>query len=219
MMKKLGDHRDTNCGKLSPHMLTEILGAAFNSRYMSLEQPLEDSIVTNSAPGDAPGKRQASFPPFYVDDKYALEISRKPAWEVQHVVDTPAAASGNMDRSKREAPLEDDSMDRIKRTFQKSGPSKQDAEQWVCKAKIRWIELGPDYYPPYLRTVECVKHDCWYRLYSCKPRSFTVKLLRRRKGECVPTGRLSFDGMPGEMRELWVWEERAVNFCCDCSRK
>uniref|UniRef100_A0A182LX56 Spaetzle domain-containing protein n=1 Tax=Anopheles culicifacies TaxID=139723 RepID=A0A182LX56_9DIPT len=222
------------CGQLPPPVLTEILGPAFNPRYMSIEEPtVAESGTDQSNPA---GKRDAEpFPPFYVDDTYSLELSHKPAWEVKHVTE-PIPHGELADRPARTRrdlfndilhTLEPDSAQstRTARSFGGKGRSRSSStggtpRPWECEAKIRWIDLGPEYFPRFLRTVECTRQNCWYGHYSCQPRSFTVKILRRRTGECVQSDRLrriGVDGLPGELRELWVWEERAVNFCCDCA--
>lgn len=94
---------------------------------------------------------------------------------------------------------------------------------WVCPSNLLWLDLGRDYYPRYIRTIECLSKSCWYGYYECKPRSFTVRLLRRRQGQCAIKSnerrRIGNSGLDLSMRELWVWEERAINFCCDCRRK
>ncbi|XP_050070752.1 protein trunk [Anopheles maculipalpis] len=229
------------CEQLPPPVLTEILGPAFNPRYMSIEEPpVAENGVDQSNPA---GKRDAEpFPPFYVDDKYSLELSHKPAWEVKHVSESiPHGELVGQVRTRRDlfndildklepattsaASTEDTTQQRTARSFGGKGRSRTTGSggtprPWECEAKIRWIDLGPEYFPRFLRTVECTRQNCWYGHYSCQPRSFTVKILRRRTGECVQSDRLrriGVDGLPGELRELWVWEERAVNFCCDCA--
>lgn len=236
-----------NCEQLPPPVLTEILGPAFNPRYMSIEEPpvADGKQPTVGELANPAGKRDAEpFPPFYVDDKYSLELSHKPAWEVKHVSEPiPHGAAPGAGRSRRD--LFNDILDTLEPLDEADGALAPDARQtrsfgskgrsrkggsspigggsprpWECEAKIRWIDLGSEYFPRFLRTVECTRQNCWYGHYSCQPRSFTVKILRRRTGECVQSDRLrriGVDGLPGELRELWVWEERAVNFCCDCA--
>lgn len=93
--------------------------------------------------------------------------------------------------------------------------------QWHCESPLRWVDLGPDYFPRYLRSADCGHHTCSGDRFVCKPRSFTVKVLRRREGMCAPAGDLpreeSSSGLPHDLRDLWIWELRAVNFCCVCS--
>jgi hypothetical protein len=234
------------CNELSGVMLNDILGAAFNSRfvsahmlarrkiikmnlfvcvcvcicrYMSIDEPEEELEQKNVA-----GKRGATdFQPFYVEDTYAMEISDMPAWEVHdhHLVnsteknDSKVAVqnNGRVKRANNRRRTED-----FYSGYQPLPP--QNKRPWECEAKIKWLDLGHDYYPRYLRTVECTRHSCFYGHFTCKPRSFTVKILRRRKGECVQTrNKIGTIGLPGDLKELWVWEERAVNFCCDCAAK
>ena len=74
----------TVCPELPPVVLNDILGAAFNQRYMSVDQPFEEKS------GNSAGKRGTEdFPPFYVDDTFALDLSDQPAWEV-HPLPTEA---------------------------------------------------------------------------------------------------------------------------------
>lgn len=206
--------QDNDCEQLPALILTEILGAAYNSRYMSITEPnyTIDDVDENSDEQNNNVKRKVSnFPPFYVDDTYALELSDKPAWEMQHV-SVMAVIEGESEEQNREK----------RSAYTRRGSAKKSSPRpWECEAKVKWIDLGPEYFPRFLRTVECTKHLCWYGHYTCKPRSFTVKILRRRRGECVVSNslknRISVDDLPNDLRELWVWEERAVNFCCDCA--
>lgn len=190
---------------------------------MSVDEPVfTDDFNDNPSP-----KRDAqNFKPFYVDDTYAEELSDRPAWEVSHLTGD-AEVAGEI----RAADPNKNSTERAKRannrrrnedTSQQQQPASQQNKSkrpWECEAKIKWIDLGYDYYPRYLRTVECTRHACFYGHFTCKPRSFTVKLLRRRRGECVPSRHnIGAENLHDDLRELWVWEERAVNFCCDCAR-
>lgn len=93
-------------------------------------------------------------------------------------------------------------------------------QEWQCESQIKWTDLGPDYFPRYLRSVECLEKNCWFNIYKCRPRSFTVKILRRKRNRCVtptPGTQIGVSGLPNDLKQLWVWEERAVTFCCDCS--
>lgn len=196
---------------------------------MSIEEPkLEEELEQKNAAG----KRGAQdFQPFYVDDTYAMEISDMPAWEVHHLANSTENKNASSESQLSTTTTKTNNGQRVVRSNNRrrtedynSGyqppPPPQNKRPWECEAKIKWLDLGHDYYPRYLRTVECTRHSCFYGHFTCKPRSFTVKILRRRKGECVQTrNRIGISGLPGELKELWVWEERAVNFCCDCAVK
>lgn len=170
---------ENDCEPLSESMLNDILGSAFNPRYMKLEEPVFEDVFAG-----ANGKRATSSadPDFYVDDELSVELSDEPAWAVKF------------------------SQPRIRR---QARPMAVRKDPWHCEMKIKWVDLGRDYYPRYLRTVECTRQNCWYGKYTCKPKSFSIKILKRRKGVCAP-----LNSEP--LKEVWVWEERAVNFCCDC---
>lgn len=181
---------------------------------MSVDEP----ILADDDEEDNPSvKRDAqNFKPFYVDDTFSMELSDKPAWEVSHLTAVEAAGE---EQSKNASIRTKRNNNNRRRNDEPSQPQQQSKRPWECEAKIKWIDLGFDYYPRYLRTVECTRHACFYGHFTCKPRSFTVKLLRRRRGECVPTRHnIGVENLHDDLRELWVWEERAVNFCCDCSR-
>lgn len=188
---------------------------------MSVDSPIiedDEKTVVNSKRGTQDSKS------FYVDDTYVMELSDKPAWEVTHLSKEERAHNQKVLFEKSEQTI--DNVTRVQRSHERrrSGESSQQPAQarrpWECEAKIKWLDLGYDYYPRYLRTVECTRHSCFYGHFTCKPRSFTVKILRRRRGECVPTkNNVGNDGLHGDLKELWVWEERAVNFCCDCSAR
>lgn len=158
------------------------------------------------------GKRDTGLKPFFVEDTYAVELSDKPAWEVTHLSDLEKENSQRADEQNVDST-------RVKRANnrRKNDDTKHQSTPWTCESEIKWLDLGEDYYPRYLRTVECIRSACWYNIFTCQPRSFTVKVLRRRRGECVQTNNnIGSDGLHGDLKEMWIWEERAVNFCCDC---
>lgn len=226
-----------HCADMPIKVLSNVLGPAYNSRYMSIQRPndlVNDTYLdfTNKSRGNKRPARGSSdtLQPFYVDNTYAQVLSDLPAWEVQHE-ELAQLADGL--RSKRELtlPIGDASADtngpepqnRPKRNFFSADTFVEQVRSgdrpWACEGQTRWLDLGPNYFPQYLRTVECTKQTCWYGHFACRPRSFTMKLLRKKTGECVPTSRknkIGVAGLPGDIREKWIWEERAVNFCCDC---
>lgn len=189
------EKRNIMCQELSQSLLEKVLGGAFNPRYMSITPPLGNDEVYNE---EINYKRDTgAVPSFYVDGDYFQEFGDDPAWY----------------------------YDSHRTIMLMEGPHRMKREvktirQWECESKIIWNDLGPDYFPRYIRNVHCTATDCWYGMYNCKPRSFTIKLLKRRKGKCVESvPRLAVGPIElrNDLMELWVWEERAVNFCCDCT--
>lgn len=198
--KKMGFTKEKPCSTLEQRTLTGILGAAYNPRYMSVTAPTDPK--EDNDPSDM--KRMISgYRPFAVDEDFSQQLGEEePAWETNHFT--------SVFFTKRKRNI-DGEKNRQERAAENSTP-------WECKSSIRWTDLGSDYFPRYLRSVECSKRECWYGRYSCKPRSFTVKILRRKHGKCANhrKNEKMYD-LPEELRELWVWEERAVNFCCECA--
>lgn len=232
----------SDCDNFSVNVLQDLLGPAYNSRYMSIEQPNynDKHLVTGGANEeiDAASRKRGTSPKigsFYVDNTYAVPISNKPAWEKGSYLTEPIEENADtMENGKSKRSLADIfDLDKILESHIGNAITgrgkdikhamflrKGDIERpWRCEAMVRWIDLGVEYFPRYLRTVECMKNTCWYGHYECVPRSFTVKILRRKHGKCMKTIEHNFGniGLPNELKQLWIWEERAVNFCCDCS--
>lgn len=233
-----------DCERLPPEELGEILGAAYNTRYMSIQTPFmapddDDDQFTisgiNSRKRFADGDEDQDFA---VDDTFVHELSDQPAWAVNHATLSRSRQQSTNERQKRstaDGNRKDEDINRDTRYIKGSsgGAGDKMKRPWECEARIKWIDLGDEYFPRYLRTVECAKTQCFYGRFTCQPRSFTIKLLRRRPGQCVSDSygeppitteathqeeyRTGETGLPAGLRELWVWEERAVNFCCDCA--
>lgn len=229
------------CPDVPMAVLTDILGPAYNSRYMSIDKPFHEEKEENGL------KRNASpSPDFYVEEDFEQILDDKPAWvsSNHYVLDNPHAGenirlkksitddnkedskprdsnaeNSQLEQNKNLSPnLLDFEQNETKNSMKKRSPIP--AKQWHCEARITWTDLGPNYFPRYLRNVECLQKSCWFGHYKCKPRSFTVKLLRRRNHMCtnvLPGTKVGIVELPQELRLLWVWEERAVTFCCDCS--
>lgn len=254
------EKRPTNniqCEQLPLLVLADLLGEAYNARYMSINWPVtsDDNIFSKNGASDKDvysySKRTVeSIPSFYVEESLAVEISDKPAWEVNHAQELESNVKRRKRRSKaveeilkpvenhdvkqqfsiesastqteKDSDQPEDTLSRTKRAYGR-GSNADNAKKlypWKCEASIKWVDMGPDYFPRYLRTVECTRHYCWYKVFVCKPKSFAVKILHRQKGMCANAANLkkisAFD-FRGEYGELWKWEEVAINFCCDCA--
>ncbi|XP_017775662.1 PREDICTED: protein trunk-like [Nicrophorus vespilloides] len=180
------------CSEIPEELLGHMLGSSYNTRYMSIRKPINSSQVQVGC-----GKRESPYAPaFYVNETYAEELSNKPAWTVDHIAD------GHL------------YLKREKRAFVRR------QRQWTCKSKIVWFDLGVDYFPRFLRSVHCMGTPCWYGHRTCKPKPFVVKLLKRRRNNCKyikPGVNIGPIRVTGGLFDLWIWEERYVNFCCFCN--
>lgn len=251
-----------NCEQLPPRLLANLLGEAYNERYMSINWPVtvDDAGPNKNGESDrnsySYGKRKAEIiPSFYVDEKLVSDVGDKAAWDVSHALETrskrrrrhsqamEAAQVSSQSEVKRAdvgmqlentTELSNDGIGKVfegsdsqttnreKRAYGRgaNGDNARKLYPWMCEATIVWADLGPDYFPRYIRNVECTKHYCWYKTFICKPKSFAIKILYRRKGICADATNLrknnAFD-FRGQFGELWKWKEVAINFCCDCA--
>lgn len=87
-----------------------------------------------------------------------------------------------------------------------SSPEQSNTLPWQCESEIIWTDLGANYYPRFLRNVRCTRENCWFGHFRCRPKAFTVNVLKRVRDSCKE------DNDQPE----WVYEERAVTFCCEC---
>lgn len=210
------DVRNINCPELPEKALRAILGTTYNARYMRIELPIEDDTSSG-------GSKRASGhdeQDFFLDDSEANPYEGIPAWEVDHVEIAKI-------RQKRHHPSSSGKQRNARQAFldrvTKSSSSKQDVFQsrpWDCKAEVHWMDLGSEYYPRYIRTIQCKKKNCWYGHYTCKPRWFSIKVLRRSTGQCAKVNDrfriVTMDAVIGDYAQQWEFEEKAVTFCCDC---
>jgi hypothetical protein len=207
------------CAKLSVSTLENVLGGAFNSRYMSVDVPTTD-VPTN-------GKRGVSVDEdFFVQEDFVEQLDTEPAWKLQNHVEAAKrkhVSKGDVSLYGQAETRSNVNSDRMRGQMSRRSERGVDlVEQWQCKSKIEWVDLGPDYFPRYLRKVVCQNQNCWFGLFRCKAKAFNVKLLRRKKEYCTNgegnNTKVGFAGLPKELTELWVWEERAVTFCCECGK-
>lgn len=70
------------CSEIPSNVLSEILGPAFNSRYMSVSEPPPNEMDGQDSAGIKRAPIQSSF---YVDDQFTHEISDTPAWKTNHL--------------------------------------------------------------------------------------------------------------------------------------
>ncbi|XP_052850919.1 protein trunk [Drosophila gunungcola] len=195
------------CAELSIQSLSKILGQAFNPRYMSIDPPGEPEEKSYQL-----GYKRSSYElPFYADSD-VISVSHFPAWETNHFAMVEKKESSRSKSLRTRSAF----MDRV------SHPRIDGFKQrpWECSSKINWIDLGLNYFPRYIRSIECIARKCWYDHFNCKPKSFTIKVLRRKTGSCIRINDklilITAEKFENDYTQLWIWEEIAVNFCCEC---
>lgn len=184
------------CREIPERVLGDILGAAFNARYMSITSPPEEIEIKSVQSTSGSVKRAPSaLPSFYVDDDYSREIGEEPAWQTSHIdfenvqlrkkrrspdyfylyddydlrneakkqekTASPNATS-KLDVNKegivgKIVSITDKLKKLVKRDVPKGGDERvvfltekrsiKNGRQWECLSRIRWLDLGPDYFP------------------------------------------------------------------------
>lgn len=79
----LNRRKMTGCAQISEDVLGEILGPAYNSRYMSIDLPPEVE-PQQSLPGIK--RAPSTIPEFYVDDDFSQDFGDVPAWKTSHII-------------------------------------------------------------------------------------------------------------------------------------
>lgn len=213
------NNNDTNCNELPLVILQRVLGPAFDARYMSVNRPLDNEnhdYTDILADPDMYKRDSDDRPSFYVTDEQPQPLSDEPAWNVQwekfHGIHKRGrrkrASAMNLMRTGLDKDLED-SIGKMERERSQQTP-------WRCENRVKWIDLGPDYHPSHIRTIECSKQKCYYGQFECRAKNFGVHILRRRRGACASAYNLKSYGFVGDFAEVWEWVEVAINFCCDC---
>lgn len=222
--KKSKENRKTqNCTPVPVNVLRRVHGPAFDARYMSITEPLDDDDDNIFDPLDSMDrKRDAELkrPSFYMTNDHTEVLSEDSAWNIDWETFEPEIQKrrkrsltpiGENGAESTQQQQQSDTLSRNKR-----GNNEPWQPAWQCKRETKWHMLGDDYYPSHLRTIECTKKKCYYDTYDCKPRNFPLRILQRRRGACVDAAKLKDYGFKGQYAEDWQWVDVSVNFCCDC---
>lgn len=206
----VSDPLTDDCDLLPNNALAKILGSAFNNRYMSVEMPPDIERVEYTSSPESKQKRFAAptKDSFYVNSSFAMaEPETEPAWTIDYIEENLGGRHKRMFGAMAQLTPEQLVIEMARAAANERIETHE--RPWNCDGRIKWLDLGKDYFPRYLRSIECYKKTCWYGHYVCMTRSFTLKVLRRRQGLCA-------NNKINESRELWVWEEKNVDFFCDC---
>lgn len=226
------------CARATTEELREKLGAAYNARYMSIEKPPPDPdppqrlYVRHTAgyPNDDDSEGSADTPPmqwnelgplsFRVDPNFRRDVARAETdalsgWLPDDADDVTLSGVPPDHWLSRAASGSDGGVAPSSRVRREESTKKP----WGCESHMEWEDLGEDRFPRYLRTVRCLGEQCWFTHFRCQGRAFTVNVLRRATAESPCDTRETSESLPANLREEWVFEERAVTFCCDCAEE
>lgn len=82
---------------------------------------------------------------------------------------------------------------------------------WHCNTQIFWRDLGSLHYPRFVKEILCSGGSCYHGFYSCRPVSYTVRVLTARENE---------DGfeiaLPRSLRDDWRFMDLEISVACQC---
>lgn len=120
----------------------------------------------------------------------------------------------------------DDASRRRRRSTQKD-----ETEPWQCATNAFWSDLGPHFYPRFVRAVSCTRKPCWYSFFSCQERAVVMTVLRRhptkpckpvyRPGSVIRIGDVTYvrEGVrPVRYEQEWILQPIRVPVMCQCAR-
>lgn len=221
---------NTKCEELPLVVLQRVLGPAFDARYMSVNRPMDtdsDYVEMDNDDLDNQFKRKTEDrPSFYVTEDSPRALSSEPAWNMDWekfggIRQKRSIDNIEIEKLKRSIPsiklIHHTSIDKdLEESIDKMEKERSNTSPWRCENRVKWVDLGLDYHPSHVRTIECSKDKCYYGQFECRPKHFAVHILRRQRGSCANASNLKTYGFVGDFAEVWEWVEVAINFCCDC---
>ena len=104
---------------------------------------------------------------------------------------------------------------KLKKAFRKKARKLQGqkAPPWACGMSKAWGRLKEGYFPRYLLDGRCVTDRCFYRLYTCVPQRYRVKVLKRDPDYCNP---LPIVGLNTTYEQKWSVVRYYVTVGCNC---
>ena len=80
---------------------------------------------------------------------------------------------------------------------------------WSCQSRVTWRDLGPQYFPRYVRDVVCLQSKCSFEKFSCQERPYSIKVLHLTDpGSCH---------LPSSSAPKWKMQDVKISLCCECS--
>lgn len=88
-----------------------------------------------------------------------------------------------------------------------------DPTPWTCQTSKVWLNLGPKFFPRHVRSVTCSSKKCWFQHFECRPKQYTIKVLKKKEGECVRV--FSGTGSP-RFEDFWEAVDYRITVDCVC---
>lgn len=88
-----------------------------------------------------------------------------------------------------------------------------DPAQWTCETTKVWNDLGPKFFPRRVRSVICSSSTCWFKHFRCRPKHYTIKVLKKKEGLCLRVN--SSAGIP-RFEDFWELVDHQITVNCEC---
>lgn len=88
-----------------------------------------------------------------------------------------------------------------------------DPAPWTCQTSKVWLNLGPRFFPRHVRSVTCSSNTCWFQHFQCRPKYYTIKVLKKKEGECLRV--YSGTGSP-RFEDFWEAVDHKITVDCEC---
>lgn len=88
-----------------------------------------------------------------------------------------------------------------------------DPAPWTCQTSNEWKDLGPTFFPRHVRSATCSSNTCWFGHFRCRPKFYTIKVLKKKVGECLRV--YSFTGSP-RFQDFWEEVDYKITVDCEC---
>ncbi|GAB6022803.1 hypothetical protein CHUAL_006901 [Chamberlinius hualienensis] len=237
------------CVPTPKEILIKMMGPAFNVGNMAITKPATGSDIYGEHSLNG-GKQQNDHKEAMIfkkaaDEKTEFQKKRNDGWrfdsEFVDNLKSKTKVEPRLKRSETAATFNDEqnsddddfaveynSQSRKKFDEMMKRKNSSNDLSWECKSEEKWLYLGENNFPPFIRTVVCTQKRCFKDHFSCRPMATSLSVLRRLKFSCVVQSihdmintyiNLSRNAnafIPNELREQWVLEEIAVTSCCVC---
>jgi hypothetical protein len=90
---------------------------------------------------------------------------------------------------------------------------------WQCRSENRWLNLGENYYPRFLKHVLCTSRFCYNDFYTCFPQYYPLTVLRKLQENEIPTrNETVLSALPPPLRHTYSFEVIEVSVGCVCGQ-
>lgn len=220
------NNSSSDCAIIPLEVLKRLHAAAMDHTYMSADLPYADTELPDAGfKGGRKIRRTIHHDPtaFETSDAHFEVVSELPAWDI--VWNMLNAGEMRYRREPIELKLDLDDPPSPSTPSPKSngfrGRWPSDRVPWRCESQYEWMRLPMDFYPRFLRSVQCTRRTCWlHGNYECTARRASVQLLQRHiGGGCADAANLRQYGFGGATAEQWRWVQAEVNVYCECAKR